>query len=88
MILFTQTSEEMVVTIKKENDRICDVFSYMGIMSTQLKSMLENMLNIDEHDRNTDLFYDLLSVANDMAWQMREYANACEKACDVRKTIC
>lgn len=88
MIMEVKTTDELVSKIKKENDRICDVFSNMTIMSTQLKSILEVMIDFSDNDRNRDTFYDLLCIANDMAFQMREYAKGCEVACDVRKTIC
>lgn len=88
MIMKVQTTDEIVATIKNDNDRICDVFTYISIMSTQLNSIIEVMTDFNDLDRNSDTFYDLLCIANDLAYQMKEYVIGCERACDVKKTIC
>lgn len=80
--------EDVISYIKNENDRVCDVFSNINIMVSQLKSLIETMMNIGSADRCNNTFDDLIFIADDICFELSQYSRCCEISCDVKKTIC
>lgn len=80
--------EQLVSSIKQDNERTCDCFENLANLSEKIKGLLEIALNIDDADRSMDSFGKLIDSIDDYAWEMKQLANAYVLACDVKSHIC
>lgn len=80
--------EQLISSIKQDNERTCDCFENLANLSEKIKGLLEIALNIDDADRSMDSFRKLIDSIDDYAWEMKQLSNAYVLACDVKSHIC
>lgn len=76
--------EQLVSSIKQDNERTCDCFETLANISEKIKGLLQ----YESEDRTMDCFGTLINIIDDYAWEMKQLANAYVQACDVKSHIC
>lgn len=80
--------EQLVSSIKQDNERTCDCFETLANISEKIKGLLQIALQYESEDRTMDCFETLINTIDDYAWEMKQLANAYVQACDVKSHIC
>lgn len=80
--------EQLVSSIKQDNERTCDCFEYLANLSETIKGLTEIALQFESADMSMDYFRTLIDTINDYAWEMKQLAIAYVQACDVKSHIC
>lgn len=80
--------EQLVSSIKQDNERTCDCFEYLANLSDKIKGLSEVALQYESEDRVMSCFGILIDAIDDYAWEMKQLANAYVQACDVKSHIC
>lgn len=80
--------EQLVASIKNDNERTCDCFETLANISEKIKGLSELALQYESEDRAMRCFGTLIDVIDDYAWEMKQLANAYVQACDVKSHIC
>lgn len=76
--------EQLVSSIKQDNERTCDCFENLANLSEKIRGLLQ----YESEDRTMDCFGTLIDTIDDYAWEMKQLANAYVQACDVKSHIC
>lgn len=80
--------EQLVTSIKNDNERTCDCFETLANISEIIKGLSEVALQYESADRAMRCFGTLIDAIDDYAWEMKQLANAYVQACDVKSHIC
>ena len=80
--------EQLVSSIKQDNERTCDCFENLVNLSETIKGLTEIALQFESVDMSMNCFRTLIDTINDYAWEMKQLANAYVQACDVKSHIC
>lgn len=80
--------EQLVSSIKQDNERTCDCFENLVNLSETIKGLTEIALRFESVDMSMNCFRTLIDTINDYAWEMKQLANAYVQACDVKSHIC
>jgi len=80
--------EQLVSSIKQDNERTCDCFENLANLSEKIKGLLQIALDFETEDMSRDCFRTLIDSIDDYAWEMKQLANAYVLACDVKSHIC
>lgn len=80
--------EQLVTSIKQDNERTCDCFENLVNLSEKIRGLLQIALQYESEDRTMDCFGTLIDTIDDYAWEMKQLANAYVQACDVKSHIC
>ncbi len=81
------TQENIVTSMKENNERICDCFSELANISYNMKNLCEIALNIKQMDRCSCSFNSLLDAIDEYAYQLKVLTASYEMACDVSVTL-
>lgn len=77
--------EQLVSSIKQDNERTCYCFGNLANLSEKIKGLTEIALDFETEDMSRDCFRVLI---DDYAYELKQLSNAYEKACDVKSHIC
>ena len=80
--------EQLVSSIKQDNERTCDCFENLANLSEKIKGLLQIALDFETEDMSMDCFRTLIDSIDDYAYEMKQLANAYVLACDVESHIC
>lgn len=80
--------EQLVSSIKQDNERTCDCFETLVNLSEKIKGLSQVALQFESEDRSMDCFGQLIDSIDDYAWEMKQLSNAYALACDVKSHIC
>lgn len=80
--------EQLVSSIKQDNERTCDCFENLANLSEKIKGLLQIALDFETEDMSRDCFRTLIDSIDDYAYEMKQLANAYVFACDVKSHIC
>lgn len=80
--------EQLVSSIKQDNERTCDCFENLANLSEKIKGLLQIALDFETEDMSRDCFRTLIDSIDDYAYEMKQLANAYVLACDVTSHIC
>lgn len=80
--------EQLVSSIKQDNERTCDCFENLANLSEKIKGLLQIALDFETEDMSRDYFRTLIDSIDDYAYEMKQLSNAYVLACDVTSHIC
>lgn len=80
--------EQLVSSIKQDNERTCDCFENLVNLSEKIEGLLQIALDFETEDMSRDCFRTLIDSIDDYAYEMKQLANAYVLACDVTSHIC
>lgn len=70
--------------LKEQNDRVCDCFEEMSILTSRLRGLSEMFDDYTSEDRKLKRFDELLNTVFDYSYQLDCLCNAYVYACDTK----
>ena len=78
--------KELAEELKQENDRVCDCFEEICVLTSRLRGLAELTLDYKDEDRSLTRFSELLNVIHDYSYDLDCLCNAYVYACDTKNT--
>lgn len=79
--------DKCVEEMKQQNDRLCECFGELSILSEKIHHLMWLAMELDVADRQRDCFSSLLDTVSDYVFELKQLTLAYERAVNVKTTL-